>query len=231
MVWFCDKQPPRGYVAVGCVVEKGDQKPDRDSVFCAKESVVERRALSRIGEVKEGASVLSLGGVPLRGSGPSGLQMLNVNASKEVKVGYGIRETSVVSSPAAEGASAVTLSRAKSAAEVELTEKNCAQCVVPVSTYTLVWSNKGSDEAPVSFWRPQAVSNDRSLVLLGDCLGNEYSPPGGICFLADMAHYQARQVFAPPESYVEIGTIENQSNRQVCTIWSPMVSLVFFLVF
>ncbi|KAK8691037.1 hypothetical protein V6N13_074558 [Hibiscus sabdariffa] len=213
-VWF--PEAPEGYVALGCVVSPGKLEPSSSSAFCIPASFVApcslRDCITITNHLAFWRVDSSLG--TFLPAEPTTLRLLGT--------AYELRHVIIRSSevyPKVCGVSEIQTSP-YSCVTNQQPESSSVRCFEAVSSFRLVWRNRGSSSIKqLSIWRPVVPPG---MVYFGDIVVQRYEPPDTCRVFHDMGD---AELFKAPLEFLLVGQIKKQRGMDNISFWLPQAPL------
>ncbi|KAL4281079.1 hypothetical protein GQ457_03G021660 [Hibiscus cannabinus] len=213
-VWF--PEAPEGYVALGCVVSPGKLEPSSSSSFCIPASFVApcslRDCITITNHLAFWRVDSSLG--TFLPAEPTTLRLLGT--------AYELRHVIIRSSevyPKVCGVSEIQTSPYSCVNNLQ-PESSSVRCFEAVSSFRLVWRNRGSSSTKqLSIWRPVVPPG---MVYFGDIVVQRYEPPDTCRVFHDMGD---AELFKAPLEFLLVGQIKKQRGMDNISFWLPQAPL------
>ncbi|XP_075505709.1 uncharacterized protein LOC142542773 isoform X1 [Primulina tabacum] len=217
-IWL--PEPPKGYVAMGCVASPGMAQPPISSVFCILASLVTPCGLRDCIIIGLGSRYPDLAfwrvdnafGTFLP-AGPSRLTLSNrAYELRHVYFGYGeiSQESKVFENQASPSVGSDTIQSERSSTA------HSRRRFEAVATFQLIWWNQGSGSRKnLSIWRPLVPEG---MMYFGDIAVQGYEPPNTCVVLQDLEDYD---VYKAPLDFQLVQHIKRHSRMDSISFWMP----------
>ncbi|XP_073134921.1 uncharacterized protein [Henckelia pumila] len=217
-IWL--PEPPKGYVAMGCVASSGSAQPPISSVFCILASLVTPCGLRDCISIGLGSRYPELAFwrvdnafgtfVP---SGPSRLSLSHrAYELRHIYFGFGesSQESKVLENQASPSVGSDTIQSERSSTVPSRRRFEA------VATFRLIWWNEGSGSRKnLSLWRPLVPEG---MVYFGDIAVQGYEHPNTCVVLQDL---EDDDMYKAPLDFQPVQHIKRQSRMDSISFWMP----------
>ncbi|KAL2348225.1 hypothetical protein Fmac_002225 [Flemingia macrophylla] len=218
-IWF--PEAPKGYVALGCIVTRGQMPPPLSSAFCIPSSSISPCSLRDC--ITIGTSDISPSSVAFWRVDNSLGTFLPVDPISLSLTGkaYELRCIKYDFLKPSSAALSPLDSHAPSGGHQALQpdpsiDANSNRRYEPVASFELVWWNQGSNSRKrLSIWRPVVPTG---MIYFGDIAVKGYEPPNTCIVVHDS---RDENIFKSPLDFQLVGEIKKQRGMESISFWLP----------